>query len=188
MNAISKEEEYQYIKELLENEEKLRFIKKVLLDGLPQVNKNKIEVEIDLKAYEKKSDDINSILLNVEFSNASNEIVRILIQKFNEMKAIILAYSYGLPISSNHGTMFQNYFIGKIVFEIKNVVTGNFLSISRPFIYPPTDSKKQLDSSDVIKFFEEEIKILNSLNPKNYHVVMSYYDDFVKRITIQFSK
>lgn len=180
MTAMTKEEEYDLIRELIKTEKEIYELGIALnyCSTNAEQNENRI-FETEKNEYLEK---IKDSLSQIEDPIASREIYRHLIKIFNEMKTSITNSKYDFMISINKEKIdIENYFFLKISNIIKQVIDVDTCVFSKPF-FSGTDSTEGIDSRLLISFLVSEINYLKGMSIVNYLTIREYNEYFKTRL------
>lgn len=156
MTEITKEEEYKLIRSLLTIENRIHRVEIELQFCTDEAER--FPIESSLKELKETREQLFLVLTEIENPQASIEIKYHLIQIFYEMRASIMDVKYDLPISRNQGLVLEDYFISKILDEIKRVMDGGYYGLSSPFLYFSTDPEDSVDRKKIIFFSTQKSK------------------------------
>ena len=176
MKSIEKNEEYSLINYLLKLEDQL-CSKKV--DRFNCLNAHEIaKNEYTQKELSESIGKVKDQLAEIISGSTSINIIESLRKRFNQMKTEISEEKNDFAISLKQGTVLDNYFAAKILYEIKCVVNSDLQELRKPFLYFTDDTLDSLDKSQLIAFYETEIDVLSKIEPVNYLKIREYYSNF----------
>lgn len=180
MESIYKEQEYEMIKRMLDLKIKLDLVE--VESHYCNSSAESLENENSKKGFKAILEQINIELLGIENPLASKEILEILIQTFHNMIKEISVGNTNIPISKNQGLIIDNYFVLRILDEVKKIVILDFHGMNKPFLYGSTDPSDSFSRNDLIQFLGDEIAILNNFPNVNYILITDYFQEFQERL------
>ena len=159
---------------------------------------NEEDLILELLEIEKKEEQLNiqeHINLNAndleviiaklnEFENAkTSQIIRDkIISTFTQIRISKSNKHFGLYVSKSQSMITDEWYIGKILIEIKKIINLDFGGFSKPFLNLTDDSKDGIEIETYNKFLEKEIEIISGISLLNYNKLRIYYKEFTQRL------
>ena len=182
MKKISKEQEYHLIREFINLEFQIQ-------DKIGEIKYCKTTTEKSyikqfVKDLKAKLTIASNELKDIENPQASKEILDHLNSFLYLFKYRISNPKIDLPISRCQGKCFNDFYIAKILAEVRFVINGDFKDLRKPFFLSLTsDQADGLDNFKLKSFLEQEISNLQAILPLNYVALKYFHKGFAKRLT-----
>lgn len=182
MKTITIEQEYQLIEKLIDLEKQLHNNENKKIYCTTSIEKSKnLQVDKSIRAMLMLT--INE-LKDIENPLASMEILDHLKALLYQLKHEISNPDIDYPISRSQNRGFNDFFVSKILIEVKTIIDAESQSLTTPIIILTSDEKDGFDKIKLRSFFEEEINIVQRLKPVNYIALQDYYKGFADRLFI----
>ena len=180
MRTITKEREYQLIGKYIDLEIQLQNNEgeKFYCVTSSGKSKNKQSAKIIKALLVLAKNELECI----ENSQANREILDLLKSLLFQLKHEISNPEIKYQISKKQGTVFNDFFVAKILKAVKTIIDAELQGLITPFLYLTSDENDSFDKMKLSTFLDEEICIIQRVKPVNYFTIRDYYYGFAGRL------